>query len=179
MAEITIRISDRALKLSGALLGVALLALGFSHLWSSGALRPKYQIKLFVPESEGLRLGAPVKLDGLQVGNVSRVEIANQSADSNRRIEVDLRIEKRFQNVIRDDSNASLVRASLLGDRYVNIHAASTGVPIQSGGVIRFVPAKEITFTDLINVIGKQMDCMTREKNSTDKESPSGAKNPQ
>lgn len=41
MAEITIRISDRALKLSGALLGVALLALGFSHLWSLGALRPK------------------------------------------------------------------------------------------------------------------------------------------
>jgi hypothetical protein len=72
-AEITIRVSDKALKAAGVLLGAVFLLWGFSQLWSSGVLRPKYQIQMFVPESAGAQGAAPVRLDGMPVGSVSVV----------------------------------------------------------------------------------------------------------
>jgi hypothetical protein len=98
MAEITIRISDKALKLSSVVFGAILVVWGLSHLLSSGVLEPKYQILMYVPDAEAVRVGAPVLLDGMSVGSISKVELASKSADSNRRIEVDLRIMKRFQD---------------------------------------------------------------------------------
>ena len=76
-AEITIRVSDKALNAAGVLLGAVFLLWGFSQLWSSGVLRPKYQIQMFVPESAGAQVGAPVRLDGMPVGSVSVVSPLN------------------------------------------------------------------------------------------------------
>jgi ABC-type transporter Mla subunit MlaD len=138
--------------------------MGLSHLLSSVALEPKSQILMYVPEAEAVRVGAPVLLDGMSVGSISKVELASKSADSNRRIEVDLRIKKRFQAMIRDDSCASLLRGGLLGDRYVNIRRGFAGPPINSGGEIRVLPVKELSLTDFIDAIGKKSDCRDEEK---------------
>ncbi|SRR5216684_710259 len=178
MAEITIRISDKVLKVAGAILGALFLVWGFSHLWSSGVFRPKYQIQIFVPEAEGVRVGAPVRLDGMPIGSVSRVELASNSTDSARRIEIVLRVEKRFQNMIHEDSNASLLREGLLGERYVDIHRGFVGLPMNAGGEIRVVPVKEVTLTDFINVIGKKAGCQKGENNSPDAKSPASTKKP-
>ena len=166
MADITICIPVKAVKAAGVLLGAVFLLWGFSQLWASGVLRPKYQIQMFVPESAGVRVGAPVRLDGLPVGSVSTVSLAGNSADSNRRIEVVLRIEKRFEDLIRNDSAASLVTEGLLGGRYVNIHRGFSGSPIPPGGEIQVVPVKEMTLTDFIGVLGKAGNCHNEEKGS-------------
>jgi phospholipid/cholesterol/gamma-HCH transport system substrate-binding protein len=176
MAEITIRISDKVLKAALVVLGAIFLVWGFSHLWSSGAFHPKYKIQMFVPEAEGVRVGASVRLDGMPIGSVSSVELAHNSADSTRRIEVILRIEKRFQNMIRDDSTASLITGGLLGDRYINVQRGFTSPPISSGGEIRVVPVKETTFTDFVGAIKKIADCQNEEKNSSDSKSPISTK---
>src|SRR5260370_3012296 len=154
MGEISIRFSDKVLKVAGAILGALFLVWGFSHLWSSGVFRAKYQIQIFVHEAEGVCVGAPVRLDGMPIGSVSRVELASNSTDSARRIEIVLRVEKRFQNMIHEDSNASLLREGLLGERYVDIHRGFAGLPINPGGEIRGVPVKEVTLTDFIHIIG-------------------------
>jgi hypothetical protein len=175
MAEITIRISDKALKAAGILLGAVFLLWGFSQLRASGVLRPKYQIQMFVPESAGLQVGAPVRLDGMPIGSVSVVNLAGNSADSNRRTEVVLRIEKRFEYLIRDDSAASLVAEGLLGGRYINIHQGFTGSPIPPGGEIRVVPAREMTITDFVKVVAKAANCHNEEKDSA-QQSPTSPK---
>lgn len=174
MAEITIRISDKALKIVLALLAALILLWGFSALWSSGVFRPKYQIHIFIPDSQGVQVGASVRLDSMPVGRVSAVELAGNSADSNRRIEVVLRIEKRFKNLIRDDSTAALLREGLLGDRFVSIRRGFSGPPIQPGGELRVVPVKEITLTDFMGALGKMGDCHTQEKNSQQQTATSG-----
>jgi phospholipid/cholesterol/gamma-HCH transport system substrate-binding protein len=175
MADITIRVSDKALKASGILLGAVFLLWGFSQLWASGVLRPKYQIRMFVPGSVGLHVGAPVRLDGMPVGRVSMVNLAGNSADSNRRTEVVLRIEKRFEHFVRDDSAASLVTEGLLGDRYISIHRGFTGSPIPPGGEIRVVPAREMTITDFIGLVGNAANCRDEEKGSA-QQSPTAPK---
>jgi len=50
MAEITIRISDKALRIVGVLLCLAVLVSVFFSLWSSGFFLPKYQLSVYVPE---------------------------------------------------------------------------------------------------------------------------------
>jgi ABC-type transporter Mla subunit MlaD len=166
MADITIRIPDRALKAAVALLGAVLLSWGYSHLLASGVLRPKYQIQMFVPASAALQEGARVTLDGMPVGKVSVVRPAGNSTDPNRGMEVVLRIEKRYEDFIRQDSAASLVPEGFLGGRFVNIHRGRSGSPIAPGGEIRVVPAKEMSFADFLEVVGKAANCHNEEKDS-------------
>jgi len=172
MADITIRISEKSLKLAVIVLCAILLVWGAFFLSSTGVFRPKYQILMFVPEAEGVHVGASVRLDGLPIGNVSRVELADNSSDSNRRIEIVLRIEKRFKEMIRAESNASLARGGLFGDRYVNIQRGFSGPSVNSGSEIRVLPAKELTFTDFIDAIGKKSDCQNEEKTAVIDKSP-------
>ncbi len=130
MAEITIRISDTALKVALVVVG-AILPIGLvAHFWSSGMLRPKYQIQMFVPGAEDIQPGTSVRLNGMRVGSVSRVDLVKKPDNSNRRIKFELRIEQRFQNFIRDDSAASLITANLLGNRYVSIQPGPLGAPL-------------------------------------------------
>jgi ABC-type transporter Mla subunit MlaD len=145
MPGITIRISDKTLKVALILLCGILLTLGASFLSATGVFQPKYQILMFVPEAEGLHVGAPVKMDGVPIGNVRIVEFAAKSADSNRSIELVLQIEKRFQNVIRNESSASLVRGGPLGDRYVSVQRGFSGPSINPEAEIRVLPVKEVT----------------------------------
>ena len=134
-------------------------------------LRAKYQLRLFVPAVQDLHVGAPVRLDGMPVGTVISVELAPNSADSSRRIEVILRIEKRFENLIREDSSAALMTESFLGGKVVNIQRGFAGPPVNAGGEIRVVPVKEVTFTDFLDVLGKKAGCQNEVSNSTDAKS--------
>jgi hypothetical protein len=104
----------------------------------------------------------------MDVGKVSRVKLAADATDSARRVEVVLRIEKRFQNMIREDSSASVASEGLLGSGYINIARGFTGPPINSGQEIRVSTVKEVSFTDLIGNIGKMADCLNEEKRAPD-----------
>src|ERR1700747_1149406 len=88
MAEVTIRISDRTLRVARILFGGALLVGVFYYLWSSGIFIPKYQLSVYVPDASGLTVHAPVRLDGIQVGSVSAIKLAGASASRSRRIEL-------------------------------------------------------------------------------------------
>ena len=155
MAEITIRISDRALKTTLAAVGAIVLWWALSNFASLSMFRRKYQVLMFAPEAQGIRIGAPVRLDGMPVGSVVKIDLANNSIDHNRRIELELRIERRFQDMIRAESTASFATEGLLGDRYVNIQRGFSGPPVNSGGEIRMIATEEIHFTDFTKAIAK------------------------
>ena len=176
MAEITIRISDRMLKVVGALMIIVFLLWGFSHLWQSGVFRAKYQLRLFVPAAQDLYVGAPVRLDGMPVGTVISLELAPNSADSSRRIEVVLRIEKRFQNLIREDSSAALMTGGLFGGKVVNLQRGFAGPPVSAGGEIRVIPVKEVTLPSILDVLGKKAGCQNEVSSSLDAKPSTGVK---
>ena len=167
MAEITIRVSDRALRITGIFLGGAVLVWVFSYLWSSHLFVPKYRLRMFVPETAGMTIGARVRLDGIEVGTVGNVRLVQVSASPERRIELVLRIEKRYQNEIRSDSSATLVTEGLLGNRYVSIRRGFGGSPIGPDGEITVVPSDEFKLKDVINSFAKKVDCLD-EKNTPD-----------
>jgi phospholipid/cholesterol/gamma-HCH transport system substrate-binding protein len=128
------------------ILGLVVLAVAIFYVTGAGAFGPKYRITTYLPEVSGLAPGAPVKLDGVVIGNVDQVQLVAREhgkiPDKLHNIMVRMRIDRRFQNDILTDSNASLVTEGLLGNRYVNIQRGYTGTPIKEG---QAVPAGDVT----------------------------------
>lgn len=122
------------------LVGLLILAVAIFYVTGEGVFGPKYRIKTFLPEVSGLSTGAPVRLDGVEIGNVERITLVprerGKRPDHMHNIEVDLRLDQRYQKDILTDSVASLVTEGLLGNRYVNIQRGFSGVPIENGQAV-------------------------------------------
>lgn len=176
MAEITIRISDKTVKLSVALLVIVLFVWGFSRFGSWDVFRPKYEIQMFVPKLSGLQVGAPVTLNAIPVGSVSAVNLAENSEGPGRSVRVTLRIQKRFQEMIRDDSTASVTTQGLLGQPYVEIHRGYAGSLIKFGGEIRVIPVKPFSFTDFTEALKNAAGCQNEGKNAPTPTGPPNSK---
>jgi phospholipid/cholesterol/gamma-HCH transport system substrate-binding protein len=86
----------------------------------TGIFTTKYTLKTYLPSASGLKKGSLVWLAGIEVGNIHDVNIS-PSPDPNRAVEVILRIDKSYEDSIREDSVASLGSIGLLGDKYVDI----------------------------------------------------------
>ncbi len=157
MAEITIRISDRAQKTAGVLfLGILLVSTLF-YLWSSGAFTPKYELRVYVPEASVLAVHAPVRVNGVRVGSVNVIKPAEEAASPERQTELVLRIDKRYQSEIRSDSYAFIVNESPMdGSRYLSIRRGFHGSVIDAGGEVQFTPARQITLDSMKGML----DCL-------------------
>src|SRR5713226_6679582 len=122
------------------LVGQFVLAAGIFYV-TGGPLGPKYRLKTYLPEVAGLSNGAPVRVDGVEVGNVESIRLLprtpGKAPEKNKNIEVVMRVDNRYQSDILTDSTASLVTEGLLGNRYVNITRGFTGAPIGDAGVVQ------------------------------------------
>src|SRR6202051_2491135 len=83
------------------LAATVLLVVVIFYVTGAGALGPKYRLHAFLPEVDGLTVGAPVRVDGVDVGNVEKIVIApvkpGEQLTKDKSIEVDLRIQKTYQ----------------------------------------------------------------------------------
>jgi len=130
------------------LVGLTVLAAGIFYVTGGGAIGPKYRLRTYLPEVAGLANGAPVRLDGFEIGNVENIRLAQRTAnfarERNRNIEVVMRVGKKYQEDILTDSTASLVTEGLLGNRYVEITRGVTGVPVRDNEEVKGVEEKAI-----------------------------------
>jgi phospholipid/cholesterol/gamma-HCH transport system substrate-binding protein len=130
------------------LVALFVLAVGIFYVTAPGFIGPKYRLRTFLPEVSGLAAGAPVRVDGVQVGNVESIRLVPRTAghlpEKNKNIEVVMRVDRQFQAYILSDSAASLVTEGLLGNRYVNITRGVTGAPLKEGQEVTGVEEKAI-----------------------------------
>jgi phospholipid/cholesterol/gamma-HCH transport system substrate-binding protein len=131
------------------LVGLLIIAVAIFYVTGIGVWGPKYQLNTYLPEVSGLTTGAPVELDGVQIGNVERISIVprqpGKPVDEQRNVEIGMRLDRRYQSDILTDSTASLQTEGLLGNRYVEIRRGYTGVPLQNGQTIPGHEEKNIT----------------------------------
>src|SRR5882724_1866335 len=130
------------------LVGLLILAVAIFYVTGAGFLGPKYRLKTYLPEVSGLSVGAPVRLDGVEIGNVEKIRLVPREAgkppDRMHNIEVVIRLDKRYQGDVLTDSSSSLVTEGLLGNRYVNVQRGYTGVPLKEGQSIPGTEEKAI-----------------------------------
>jgi phospholipid/cholesterol/gamma-HCH transport system substrate-binding protein len=126
------------------LAGIVLVVVGVLFVTGTGALGPKYRVMTFLPEVDGLAIGAPVSINGVEVGNVDSITIApsrgNQPPVPDRSVEVVMRINRNFRDYIRTDSYATLLTEGFLGNRVVSIQRGYTGQVLGDG---QELPGKE------------------------------------
>ena len=123
--------------------GLIILMVAIFYVTGGSFLGPKYRLVTYLPEVDGLNTGAPVTLDGVEIGNVQTITMTPHPKSREESIKLVLRIDKRYQSEIRVDtadpsmsSSASLVTQGLLGDRYVSIKRGLEGTPVPPDGVI-------------------------------------------
>ncbi len=170
MADITIRVSDRQLRIATITVFGAITLCLFLYLNASGIFIPSYRVSVYVPEVGGLTVGSPVLLDGVPVGALDAVKLAGASANAQRRIELVLRIRKRYQNEIRTDSVATTRIEGFLGNPLISIQRGFSGAAIGAGEEIPFIQGPQLPATAFASLLTKITDCAGQGK-----QSPQGA----
>lgn len=102
-----------------------------------GLFRERYEVKTAFYNVRGLREGAPVRLAGMSVGEVSSIRFSKDLAEKN--VEVVMQIDAGVHDRIREDSEATINWLSYVtGDSYVEITIGSSDEPVvQAGGYIK------------------------------------------
>ncbi|MBA3660689.1 MAG: outer membrane lipid asymmetry maintenance protein MlaD [Gammaproteobacteria bacterium] len=92
-----------------------------------------YLIKASFDDIGGLKVRAPVKIGGVQIGEVDNIKLNHQTFKA----DVSLRIASQY-NDIPDDSSAGIFTAGLLGDNYVAISPMYNQTFLKEGSEIQF-----------------------------------------
>ncbi len=113
-----------------------LILLTLVYLLTGGTLlEQKSTIYLYIPDATGLEKGSPVRVDGIDVGKVARVELSRQN-DPNRVVRVVMTVERDRMEAIPADSYAELSNDSLIGDKFVDITSQKSSAHVQPFGEI-------------------------------------------
>jgi phospholipid/cholesterol/gamma-HCH transport system substrate-binding protein len=94
----------------------------------------------------GLKVGAPVSMAGVQIGEVTSIAID----PSDYRADVQMAIQKRYANVP-DDSNAAIETAGLLGANYVALTPGGSDKFLHQGSQLAFTQSALV----LENIVNK------------------------
>ncbi len=117
------------------IVAVALFAgLVFSIGGRSRLLQPKYRLWAYFGSVSGLVAGAPVMLEGVDVGTVEDIELLLDPMG--KRVRVTVSIEASVQDKIRTDSRARIETMGVLGDKYIEITMGSFDKPVVEDGSI-------------------------------------------
>jgi phospholipid/cholesterol/gamma-HCH transport system substrate-binding protein len=136
--------SQKQLKWSQLRVGitviVASLTLGFLLFLMSGTagfFTPRITLKSYFDNAQGLRQGAPVRLSGVDVGNVTAIRIVPDKDKQLTPVEVTMKVSTKYSYALRRDSMTSLDTAGVLGETYLDIESAqSVGPPAQDGDTL-------------------------------------------
>jgi phospholipid/cholesterol/gamma-HCH transport system substrate-binding protein len=115
----------------GALVLVAvavLIVLIFLMSGSTGGLfARKLTMRSYFENASGLKKGAPVTLEGVTIGNVTRIRIVSDRNPTP--VEVTMQVGHEFVNSLHADSTTAISQAGVLGDSYVDISSAHAKGP--------------------------------------------------
>jgi phospholipid/cholesterol/gamma-HCH transport system substrate-binding protein len=121
--------SQKQLKWSQLRVGLTVLiasitlgVLTFRMRGTTGFFTRKIQLKSYFDNAGGLRVGAPVRLAGVDVGNVTGVRIVPDKPLTP--VEITMKVTTKYKSTLRKDSVTSLATAGVLGETYIDIDSS-------------------------------------------------------
>jgi phospholipid/cholesterol/gamma-HCH transport system substrate-binding protein len=102
---------------------------------TTGLFTPKIKLYSYFDNAGGLRNGAPVRLQGVDVGNVTGVRVVPNKQLTP--VEVTMKVTTKYKASLRKDSVTSLSTAGVLGETYIDIDSShSTGPEARDGDTL-------------------------------------------
>jgi len=103
---------------------------------TGGFLTGRITIISYFENSAGLKIGAPVNLEGVTIGTVKYIRIIPERKLTP--VQVTMKVGKEYAPALHTDSKTSLDTIGVLGDTVVDIDSKfATGPPFQSGGELK------------------------------------------
>lgn len=110
---------------------IVLAILIFLISGTSGIFTHTIHLRCYFDNAAGLKEGAPVQVNGVDVGNVSTIDVVPQRNPTP--VEVVLKVNTKYEPLIRKDSEAVIATAGVLGSSYVDIDSThASGPPVQN-----------------------------------------------
>jgi phospholipid/cholesterol/gamma-HCH transport system substrate-binding protein len=110
---------------------VVLAFLVFLMSGTTGFFRPTLRLFCYTDSAGGLRNGAPVRLQSVDIGNVERIRIVNHkdAGGVNTPVEIQMRVNAKFQPFLHTDSQVLLSTAGVLGETFIDIDSTQARGP--------------------------------------------------
>lgn len=98
----------------------------------------KIRIFTYFDNSGGLKVGAPVELEGVTIGEVTHVTVTTDPAHKLTPVLVRMKIDPKYQPSLHKDTTASLATVGVLGDTVIDLDSKlATGPMLDSGDELR------------------------------------------
>lgn len=121
---------------------ITLAILIFLMTGTAGPFTKKLLIRAYVDNAGGVRVGAPVRLEGVDIGNVAGIRVVADSKRMAAPVEVTMKVTTKYADTMKNDCQASLETAGVLGEVFVDLDCRQAkGGPIQNGAEL---PTREV-----------------------------------
>lgn len=94
---------------------------------TGGIFASKIKLRSYFENASGLKNGAPVTLEGVTIGNVTRIRVVPDRNPTP--VEVTLRVSREYIHDLHTDSTTAIAQAGVLGDSYVDIDSTRATGP--------------------------------------------------
>jgi phospholipid/cholesterol/gamma-HCH transport system substrate-binding protein len=112
---------------------VLLVVLIFYITSSKNLFESRTHIFTYLENSNGILKGAPVRLNGISIGKVLKIDLSGETRP-NRIIKVEMEISEQMLSSIPNDSKVSVGAENLLGAKLIAIKKGTSATPLQAGG---------------------------------------------
>jgi phospholipid/cholesterol/gamma-HCH transport system substrate-binding protein len=141
--------SEKQVKWSQLRVGLTVLAalttlavLIFIMTGTTGLFTKKIMVRAYVDNAGGLRVGAPVRLEGVDIGNVVRIRVVSDPKRALAPVEIFMKVTSKYQDTMNKNCQVLLTTAGVLGEVFVDMDCREAkGGPLQSGDEL---PTKEV-----------------------------------
>jgi phospholipid/cholesterol/gamma-HCH transport system substrate-binding protein len=119
---------------------VASLVLGlllFLMSGTGGYFTKRITLSSYFDNAEGLRVGAPVRLSGVDIGNVSKILIVRDRDKQLTPVKIVMKVSTKYSFNLRRDTRTVLETAGVLGETFMDMDSSqAVGPPAQDGDTL-------------------------------------------
>lgn len=113
---------------------ITLAVLIFLMTGTTGLFTKKLLIRAYVDNAGGLRVGAPVRLEGVDIGNVTGIRVVRDPLRRVAPVEIMMKITTKFADTMSNACQVELTTAGVLGEVFVDLDCRqANGAPLKTG----------------------------------------------
>lgn len=129
--------SELRVGITVVIASITLAVLLFLMSGTRGLFTHRILLHSYFDNAEGLRVGAPVRLSGVDIGNVTKILIVNQPDKRLTPVEITMKVSTKYIFGLRRDSMTSLDTAGVLGETFLDIDSLeAVGPEVQDGDTL-------------------------------------------